>query len=382
MKEGEISVSKSKHISISITERCNLNCIYCFEKSKLNKKMELETAKSIIDYELLNSSEYESLTVDFMGGEPFLEFDLIKGVCEYYWNLDLEKPIFFYTTTNGTLVKERVKDWLTANKVRFVCALSLDGDRISHDINRCDSFDRIDVNFFREMWPAQKVKTIVSSKTLEMLYDNVVFLHQKGFPQIEIKLAYGFDWSDTSICKMFAEQLQMLILFYEKNPNLVPCSFLNVKLADILLPNENIKKWCNAGVRTVSYDMDGNRYPCRYFQDLRKNNKLDLNEMWEINYHTIQDTLEVPCKDCLIRNICRTCYAQNYEVNSSFGKKPLLSCRVSREMAYATAELYMLRCRHIEDEPIDDRMFKASRMIENAYKSNRWALGGFDGEID
>lgn len=40
------------------------------------------------------------------------------------------------------------------------------------------------------------------------------------------------------------------------------------------------------------------------------------------------------------------------------------------------------RCRHIEDEPIDDRMFKASRMIENAYKSNRWALGGFDGEID
>lgn len=375
-------MSKSKHISISITERCNLNCIYCFEKSKLNKKMEFETAKSIIEYELLNSTEYESLIVDFMGGEPFLEFDLIKDVCEYYWNRKLEKPILFYTTTNGTLVKGKVKDWLTANKSRFICALSLDGDKISHNINRCDSFDRIDIDFFREMWTTQKVKTIVSLKTLDEIYDNVVFLHQKGFPQIEIKLAYGFDWNDVSICKAFAEQLQMLIPFYEKNLKLVPCSFLNMKLVDILLPNENIKKWCNAGIRTVSYDMDGNRYPCRYFQDLRKSNKLSLGEMWEIDYQTIQNTLQTPCRDCLIRNICRTCYAQNYEVNSSFGKKSLLSCRVSREMAYATAKLYILRCQHIEGEQVDDKMFKASQVIENAYKSNRWALGGLVDDVD
>lgn len=375
-------MSKSKHISISITERCNLNCCYCFEKSKLNKKMDLETAKNIIEYELLNSTEYETLTIDFMGGEPFLEFELIKNVCEYYWNKKLIKPIIFYTTTNGTLVKGKVKDWLTKNKSRFICVLSLDGNKISHDINRCNSFDSIDIDFFRAMWPTQKVKTIVSSETLDKIYENVVFLHQKGFSQIEIKLAYGFDWTDASIGKVFADQLQMLLPFYEENPELVPCTFLNVKLSDVILPNEIIKKWCNAGVRTVSYDMDGNRYPCRYFQDLRKNNRLNLKEIWEIDYQSIQNTLQAPCRDCLIRNVCRTCYAQNYEVNSSFGKKPLLSCRVSREMAYATAQLYLLKSEHMVDKQLDDKLFRASRLVENAYKNNRWAIGGLVDEVD
>lgn len=51
-------------------------------------------------------------------------------------------------------------------------------------------------------------------------------------------------------------------------------------------------------------------------------------------------------------------------------------------MAYATAKLYILRCQHIEGEQVDDKMFKASRVIENAYKSNRWALGGLVDDVD
>ena len=106
-------MKKSKHISLSITERCNLNCIYCFEKSKSPQKMTFETAVEKIDFELIHSEEYKSVAVDFMGGEPFLEFDLIKKICEYYWSKqnDLPKPLTFFTTTNGTLVHGRIKEW-------------------------------------------------------------------------------------------------------------------------------------------------------------------------------------------------------------------------------------------------------------------------------
>lgn len=370
-------MNNSKHISMSITERCNLNCIYCFEKSKMSKKMDFTTAVKIIDYEIHNSEGYESITVDFMGGEPFLEFELIKKVCNHYWNTKLTKPVMFYTTTNGTLVNGEIKDWLAENSARFTCALSLDGNKAAHDINRCNSFDKIDVEFFRSMWPQQKVKSIVSERTLSMLSESVKYMHFLGFPTIEIKLAYGFDWTEKWKSEMFLKQLNELIDFYVKKPEYEPCTFLNLKIEKVLYPASVIEKWCNAGEKTVSYDMDGDKYPCRFFQDLRKESLLTLSDIWKIDLANIHNGLEGVCRKCILRNLCRTCYALNFEVNGHFGKKPMSSCQVTKDMAYMTAKLIKTKLsikkqQHLREE--EKTILKACETVQLAYRSNNWIV--------
>lgn len=113
-------MKKQNHISLSITERFNLNCIYCFEKSRSSKVLSLEDAIFIIDKELNLDDNYESVAIDVMGGESFLEFNLIHSICEYYWSTPTTRPISFFTTTNETLVKGVIKEWLEKNTRGFL----------------------------------------------------------------------------------------------------------------------------------------------------------------------------------------------------------------------------------------------------------------------
>lgn len=71
-----------KDVTLTITEACNLNCIYCYENHKSKRKMNFEIAKRILDYELTADDGSKKVTIDFFGGEPFLHFELIQEVCE------------------------------------------------------------------------------------------------------------------------------------------------------------------------------------------------------------------------------------------------------------------------------------------------------------
>lgn len=362
-----------KHISLSITERCNLNCIYCFEKSKLKSSMAFETAIKVLTYELENSPGYDEISCDFMGGEPFLEFELIKKVCEYFWTRENAKKISFYTTTNGTLVHGEIKEWLKQHKDKFMCMLSLDGQAESHNHNRSNSFDRIDIPFFLAMWPVTKVKAITSKDTLGQLCDNIIFLHELGFKNVEMKLAYGFDWNDKSVNDILREQLNKLKPYYLCHEDIKPCSLLNVDFLKVTHSGKPIQKWCNAGEKTVSYDMQGTRYPCRYFQDLVKGKHITHEEIWQYDYLSIQNTLRGRCVDCKIRDLCRTCYAYNFELHHDFGLKDPVSCINTRTTLVAAAELYVERTDKAV-ENTDQVLYENAKCICAAATDNDWFI--------
>ena len=75
---------KQRNISIIVTERCNLSCVYCYEHNKSAKQMTFEIAKKIIDEELTNLDKYEYM-IDFFGGEPFFEFQVNKTSCRIHF---------------------------------------------------------------------------------------------------------------------------------------------------------------------------------------------------------------------------------------------------------------------------------------------------------
>ena len=365
---------KQKHIFLSITERCNLNCIYCFEKSKRPDSMSTETALSYIRRELY-SEEPQHVTVDFLGGEPFLEFEKIKTICETVWEKQWKNSYNFYCVTNGTLVHGEIKQWLEKHSKQFICALSIDGRKQTHDINRSKSFDRIDVGFFRQNWPFVRAKTICSKKTLNMLADSVKYIYGLGFPDIDLKLAYSFDWSDAAEMKMLREQLDILVDFFFENPQYKPFTLLNINLGELNFDGKPIRPWCTLGGETLSVDMFGKLFPCRYFQDLVRNNKISYSELCTMDFSDIHNTLKGKCIRCLIRDVCRTCYAYNLDTCGDFGIKNNYSCKMSRISANSTAKLVLKKLSSIPELSADDLKQKtAAEKVIAAYDNNSWFI--------
>lgn len=218
--------------TLCVTHNCNLKCLYCFQKHSTDK-MNFECAKKIIDWIFTHiPNNTEDIEINFIGGEPLLEFELLKNIVEY---THLKKPTehySFFTTTNGVLLNDKMKKWLTDHKDEFTLGLSLDGTRESHNHNRNNSFDKIDFKFFLETWPNQGVKMTLSDYSLPHLAENIKFIHSLGFKEIYgVNLFEGtFDWSSEDYIKTLVSQLKKLVAFYVENDTLIVNHMLNKQL--------------------------------------------------------------------------------------------------------------------------------------------------------
>ena len=219
--------TKNKYLTLVLTHQCNLRCTYCYEKHKDNNVMSFDTAKEILSKEMIADDGSENVEIDMFGGEPLLEFELIKDIVEWSKLQNWQKKYIFFIVTNGVPLNSEMKEWLRMNKEYIQAGLSLDGTKRMHDINRCNSFDKIDINFFRDTYPEQPIKMTISKETLPMLAEGVIFCHELGF-EIACNLAYGIDWSEKENEKILEEQLMLLIEYYLANPTLKQCALLDI----------------------------------------------------------------------------------------------------------------------------------------------------------
>ena len=147
-----------KALCLHIAHTCNLNCSYCFaSQGKFNGErglMSFEVGKRALDFLIENSGTRHNLEVDFFGGEPLMNFQVVKDLVAYARSIekDANKNFRFTLTTNGVLVDDDVIDF--ANREMSNVVLSLDGRKEVHDRFRVDyngngSFDKIVPKFQR-----------------------------------------------------------------------------------------------------------------------------------------------------------------------------------------------------------------------------------------
>lgn len=149
-KKEEITLNG---LTLMIIQECNLRCTYCYGEGgeyQDRGKMSLETAKKSIDF-LIGNSKNKELLICFLGGEPLMNFPLIKDVVAYCNKYENDKPIHFkYTiTTNGTIWNDEIEKFL--REKHFTVQISVDGNKDVHNCNRfyangLGSFDVMEKN--------------------------------------------------------------------------------------------------------------------------------------------------------------------------------------------------------------------------------------------
>ena len=327
---------EDRFITLTLTNNCNLNCSYCYEHNKSNLVMSFQTAKSIIDNELSNPIEGR-FHISLFGGEPFIEFNLIKKIVAYLRATYDKSKFYISITTNGTLIHGDIQQWASNNKDIVTLALSIDGTRSMHNKNRCNSFDLIDVPFFVKHFPNQKIKMTISQQTLPDLFDGVRFCESLGF-KVYCNLAHGIDWSCKKNLEDLDNQLFLLSAYYLENPSQEVCSILADGISQIAVNNQNdfVYKWCSTGNEMVAYDPNGRAYPCQFFMPLscgeekaEKSTKIHFCDKISITL------LDSKCQNCIIKHACPTCYGANFTKFGNIYQKDDNYCKLTKRIILA-----------------------------------------------
>ena len=316
-----------RSVYITTNVACNLRCVYCYEKDKNSlESFDLDQAKNTLASSLCKKSGNETI-IHFHGGEPFLSYLKIRQLCEWAWKQNFPENFTFFATTNGTLVHGEIQDWLKKNRHRIILGLSLDGTREMHNLNRSNSFDLIDLDFFAKMWPQQGVKMTISPLTIGNLSDGIIFMHQIGFENIFANLAELVDWSDSNLLFMYQRELSKLSNFYSEHPNVKKCSLFNVSFPGLLRNDEH--KWCGAGTEMEAIDVDGSSHPCQlFFESVCGKEKSELAK--KIDFSDPNQYNSVDCCNCPVYKICPTCYGSNFIARGNIASRDMAMCEYTK----------------------------------------------------
>lgn len=345
---------KRKTIMLLVTYGCNLRCTYCYEPKTASYQMSATDAIRYIDniVSTLDDS-YDEYEVQFMGGEPLMVFEMIQEVSEWLWCHPQKIPLgMLFAATNGTLLTDEMKRWLTANKERFCLGLSYDGNRFMQDVNRSRSSSLIDTDFFSATWPDQSVKMTISPQTLSLLYSGVMALHSRGFSNVTVDLAMGKTvmWRKEHLT-VFEEQLEQLADFYVQHPEFNVVSLLNIDIAKVLSRNQMSKK-CGCGETLVTVDHDGQQYACHLFSPIAVTKAL-AKKSQSIDFSNHGLFISKECKECFLSPVCISCYGMNYTINGDVSRQSPFTCAAFKLQFKVSCQMQLEKARRCESEKVE-----------------------------
>jgi uncharacterized protein len=336
--------AKAKSITFIVTKDCQLACKYCYLVGKNDKeRMSWEVAKTSVDYILDHEEEFreESVIWDFIGGEPFLEIDLIDKICDY-----IKKELFrrnhhwfnsyrFSFSTNGiNYDSNKVQNFIKKNQRHISIGITIDGTKAKHDLNRIwkgdgperGSYNDVvrNISLWLKQFPYGGTKVTISSADIPYIKESVMHLYSLGIHEVNINCVFEDVWRDGDD-KLYEEQLIELadtIIeggYYRD----YACSFFTELLGkplDRVLDNQN---WCGAG-RMLAIDAAGNFYPCTRFAQYSLRNKkawiignirdgIDKNKLRPFIALDRCTQSNQECIDCEVASGCAWCQGENYD---------------------------------------------------------------------
>ena len=353
----------TKAIILLITYDCNLRCTYCYEPKKAHFKMTAETAKSCIKKTIDSLDDsYDSVIVQLMGGEPLLSFDLIKEVSEWIWSQEFKVKVRnVHAPTNGTVLNPEMKEWLVANKDKFSLALSFDGDRLMHNMNRSASADEIDLSFFSKTFPEVPVKMTLSPDTIGHFFEGYRFLIEQGFKQIGPTLAIGdnIGWKKEHL-SILKHQLDLFVEYFLEHPEVERVGNFALPVSNILYEDAP-DHTCRVGRDIVCYDYNDKAYPCHIFSPIAMDAVKSLRST-KIDFEQVRSE-KSPCEKCALNKVCSRCFGINYRDRGNCMLPSAFDCAQFKLFFFANCKIQMRIAMKNNDTRMQDIMSKVIKKL-------------------
>lgn len=373
-KYADYSVaSPVKAMCLNIAHDCNLRCKYCFASTgdfgKGRKLMTFETGKKAIDFLLEKSLDRKNLELDFFGGEPLMNFDVVKQIVEYARSREAEygKKFRFTITTNGVLLDDDKIDFINREMSNVV--LSIDGRKEVNDYMR----KRVDGSgCYDKIMPAFKklvekrgdkeyyVRGTFTKNNLD--FSNDVFdLYNNGFDQISVEPVVCEASADYAITEkelpaIFKEYERLAERILENEKKGKKFNFFHFML-DLDQGPCAIKRLrgCGCGNDYVAITPDGDIYPCHQFVGIEEFKMGNIDEgTFDTNMKSYFSKTHVytkpECKKCWAKFYCSgVCNANNYQYAGDVHNAHKLSCQLQKKRLECAIMLKAAHCAEISE---------------------------------
>jgi uncharacterized protein len=274
-------------LCLNITYDCNMRCIYCFTRNRQKAgtgSMDIATARGAIDYLLRHSSEKAVLQVDFFGGEPLLNFNVLKEAIGYAKKEAQRRgrQVKFTVTTNGILLDRAVGDYL--NEEGFSVILSIDGPPLVNNAHRpfMDGqpswsviFRNIEDFLVSRDYRDYYVRGTFTPLSLDLAETARFYVshHMSNFSLEPARGPSGEHWAVTEkeLPRLMQEYEKLALFAHSCRKKSIPFNFFHFNLyMDTPLCVTRRLTGCGAGVEYLSIGTGGEIYPCHQFHDIQE----------------------------------------------------------------------------------------------------------------
>ncbi len=337
-------------MELMLTGDCDQRCDYCFVEEKgLSPPMSSAVARSAVDFLFRESRGRPRLKILFFGGEPLLEYALLRETVEYAETkaAGSGREVAFNMTTNAVLLDRERCEYLSRHRVKYL--VSIDGPRQVHDRHRRRPDGESSYRMIAEKIPLLKryqpwlgARVTVHPDTAGELSESFSHLAELGFSQFLIGPASGVEWPDRAL-------------------NLYRDGMIGVarRLKDLLDRGRRIRvntleeslkmragkkgyRGCRAGRQSITVDADGAIYPCSKMLGVMGREGLKPLGSLEEGITAVNDRLRYcglvpladgPCSACSWNDICTGgCYAVNWQETGEIFRPAAFECRIQERI--------------------------------------------------
>jgi len=344
-----------KALCLHVAHDCNLRCQYCFASTGSfegkRSLMSAEVGKKAIDFVISNSGNRRNIEIDFFGGEPLMNFEVVKEVVEYARAQEKVhgKNFRFTITTNGLLLNEDIKNYINENMSNIV--LSLDGtkevnDRMRVRVDGRGCYDDI-VPKFLDIAESRNqdnyyVRGTFTRNNLDFAKD-VLHLADLGFRQTSVEPvvaaeteSYALKEEDLPV--IFKEYENLAIQYLKRRREGKGFNFFHFMI-DLTQGPCVIKRLsgCGSGHEYLAVTPEGDIYPCHQFvgnEEFKMGNVFDgeLNQEIKQQFETSNVYTKDKCRECWAKFYCSGgCPANAYQLNGDINKPYEIGCELEKK---------------------------------------------------
>lgn len=346
-----------KALCLHIAHDCNLKCVYCFaeegEYHGHRSLMSSEVGKAAIDFLIANSGSRKNLEVDFFGGEPLMNFEVVKEIVAYARAIEQEKGknFRFTITTNGILLNDEIQAYINQNMHNVV--ISLDGRKEVNDKMRPraggqGSYDVI-VPKFQKLAESRNqtnyyIRGTFTRNNLDFMQD-VLHMADLGFKQISVEPVVGpetdsYAIREEDLPRIFKEYEDLAEELYERHQEGGARDFNFFHFNIDLTGGPCVAKrlvGCGSGTEYLAVTPEGDLYPCHQFVGLegfRMGDVFTGIENWQLRekFSACNVYAKESCRNCWARFYCSGgCAANAYQLEGDILKPYEVGCEMQRK---------------------------------------------------